>query len=396
MSVGHSTPHRTDAKRGKRERVAPGVYLRAGKYLAQYVDIDGRVRFKTTSARNLTEAKAERERLRVHVRSGEAVVPSKLTLAAVAEDFFSTFESLVQAGEKSERTLVLYRQRWRSHLERNLGRLPVQSIRAEHVARVLEALRRAGLSPWTVKGIHVLLGSIFAHAMARGLLLESPLKRLAKSELPRGKAQTKARTLEHAECEELIDKALGVWRVMIATACFTGLRISELLALRWQDVSFGDGLIHVRHQLSVATGEKPARLVRLKTDAAERDIYLLPELNAMLKRYKLASRNSKETDFVFGTREGKPLSRRNASRALTSIAEKAGLDDKPLGWHHLRHTAISRLIASGLDVVEVQRQAGHSRPSVTLDIYSHEFEKTKRSEDIRAKIAAGTSIRLTQ
>jgi integrase len=68
---------------------------------------------------------------------------------------------------------------------------------------------------------------------------------------------------------------------------------------------------------------------------------------------------------------------------------------KPVGWHDLRHTAISRLIASGLDVVEVQRQAGHSRPSVTLDIYSHEFQKAKRSEDIRSKIAAGTSIRLS-
>jgi integrase len=61
----------------------------------------------------------------------------------------------------------------------------------------------------------------------------------------------------------------------------------------------------------------------------------------------------------------------------------------------LRHTAISRLIAAGLDVVQVQRQAGHSRPSVTLDIYSHEFERSKRSEDVKARIAAsGVNVAL--
>jgi integrase len=57
---------------------------------------------------------------------------------------------------------------------------------------------------------------------------------------------------------------------------------------------------------------------------------------------------------------------------------------EPLRWHDLRHTAIGRLITAGLEVVEVQRPAGHSRPSVTPDINSHEFEALKRSEDIRS------------
>lgn len=72
------------------------------------------------------------------------------------------------------------------------------------------------------------------------------------------------------------------------------------------------------------------------------------------------------------------------SRALTAAAQRAGLD---CSMHDLRHTAVSRLIAAGLDVVQVQRQAGHAKPSVTLDLYSHEFERAKRSDDVRAKIA---------
>jgi integrase len=118
---------------------------------------------------------------------------------------------------------------------------------------------------------------------------------------------------------------------------------------------------------------------------------MLPELATVLRRHKLASGYSQEIDYCFSTSGGKALSQRNALGTLTSIAGEAGLNPEgvdSLSWHDLRHTAISRLIAAGLDVVEVQRQAGHSRPSVTLDVYAHEFQKAKRSEDIRAMIAA--------
>ena len=204
MSAAEATPHRTDLKRGprvlardKQGRPVTGVYTRGGRFIVQYTDSTGRVRFKTTEARSLTEARAEREKLRVDVRSGEAVVPSKVKLVDVAQDFLSTFESLVLAGEKSECTLELYRQRWRTHLEPKLGRLSIQQVRPEHIARLLEELRRTGLAPWTIKGVDALLGSIFAHAMTRGLIAESPLKRLSKSESGRaGRASPKrARSL---------------------------------------------------------------------------------------------------------------------------------------------------------------------------------------------------------
>jgi integrase len=62
--------------------------------------------------------------------------------------------------------------------------------------------------------------------------------------------------------------------------------------------------------------------------------------------------------------------------------------------HDLRHTAISRLIAKGLDVVTVQRQAGHARPSITLDIYAHEFAQAQRSAETQAKLRAASRLGL--
>jgi integrase len=389
-------------ERGSRVRVAPGVFTRDGKWLISWTDLDGIDHVKTLGpikrgngpGFTKTEAIAAREDLRTKLRKGEIPAPTKSTLADVAADFLSSFESLVLAGKTSERTLALYQQRWRSHLEKPLGSKKVQEIRPEHVARVLEACRRKGLSEWTTTGIYTLLGSIFSHAMARGLVSESPLKKLTKTERPTGKAATKARTLSDDECKRLIEASVGEWKCMVTVAAITGLRLSELLGLRWQDVHFDSDEIRVRFQLSQVTGKKPAHLVKLKSGAGERDVILMDDLEKVLKAHRktaLAKGHARADSYVFSTRDGKPLSQRNAARALTNATERASLNPEgvqALSWHDLRHTAISRLIAAGLDVVKVQRQAGHAKPSITLDIYSHEFERAKGSDDARARIAA--------
>jgi integrase len=120
-------------------------------------------------------------------------------------------------------------------------------------------------------------------------------------------------------------------------------------------------------------------------------------------------------DFVFATAEGRPLFYRNVLRDLVKAADRAGLngelrmrialgleevaeveaddDVPPLSTHDLRHTAISRWIAAGLDVVEFARQAG-DHPDVILRVYAGEFERAKRRNEIRSRMIAGTAIQL--
>ena len=77
------------------------------------------------------------------------------------------------------------------------------------------------------------------------------------------------------------------------------LSSSELLGLRWCDVNFGENGIDVSHQLSRASGKKPAELLPLKTDAAERIIDLAPALASVLLDRKLTTGHSRNEDFVF-------------------------------------------------------------------------------------------------
>lgn len=171
------------------------------------------------------------------------------------------------------------------------------------------------------------------------------------------------------------------------------MRLGELLGLVWEDVDFEQGLIHVRYQLGRRWRGRPTRRVRLKTGAAVRDIPLLPQLGSLLKQHKLASRCSGKGDFVFVTSVGTAQHYRNVERrGLQRAAQKAGLEEvggPALRVHDLRHTFASHLIVDlGLDIAQVSRILGHARASITLDTYTHLFDRAAHAADIRQRMGA--------
>jgi len=276
---------------------------------------------------------------------------------------------------------------------------------AEHVSRWLSEIRSRGSSSWTVKGAYTLLGSILEHAQTRNLIVESPLRRISKTERPQARNKTDARRLTDEECAALIEHALPSSRELVALIVFTGLRQSEALGLTWQDVNVEKGVIGVRFQLERKKNGEASRRIQLKTKGARRNVEALPELVALLKRHKAKAfthGHARPEDFVFTTAGGLPLMHRNVSRDFATAGDRAGLNPKEgeegqaVSLHDLRHTAISRWIAAGLDVVEVQRQAGHANPAITLRLYAGAFEEADvgRRDTRREKLAEGTAIRL--
>jgi integrase len=394
VQLDQRNPHRTDAKRGKRERLAPGIYRRQNdpdptRFLI-FWSVDG-AECSAVFHGTLAQAKKERERKRVKSDAGELVAPNRLRFSNVWSEYESMFESLVATGEASQRTLDLYRQRYRTHLEKPLGNRRIQEVQAKHLSDLLSTLRSRGLSSWTIRGVLTLAGSILNHAFTRGYRVDNPIHRLSKTEKPKAKNKTKARVLDVDAITALIANTIPSYFALIVTAVYTGMRQSELLGLRWRDVDFDAGKLRVRHQLSRARKSDPARLLPLKSDAGERDLDLMPDLAKVLREHKLASGYSGDNDFVFSTLTGNPVYYRNASaRGLQKAADRAGLNPEGLprlSFHDLRHTAITHLIRSGADVAQVQRFAGHAKPSITLDVYVHEFE-ARKSNDVGERLSA--------
>ena len=152
--------------------------------------------------------------------------------------------------------------------------------------------------------------------------------------------------------------------------------------------------MRVRHQLTRGSRTSGSGLAELKTRGARRDIVLLPELSELLRDHRGQAFRlglARQTDYVFASSEGTALGFRNlAWRGLTRAADRAGLnvEGQPrLTLHDLRHTFGSHLVRHGADVVTVSRQMGHARPSITLDIYSHEFAAVQHRDSIALKLA---------
>ncbi|MDQ3121995.1 MAG: site-specific integrase [Actinomycetota bacterium] len=398
MSASQRTP--------KRVRVdgVPNLYQRPvdGKFEVGYTGSDGKWHIKTLTATTLTEAKKQLHQLLGKRDRNEDVAPTRLTLNEVADEFFKGFDSKVARGERSPSTLTNYRMRWDTHIRPTFGRKQIQSVRVSDVSRLMAELRRKTkssaknsdepelLSNWSVLGVLQVLGTVFDFAVRHEYVASNPVQAL-RGEKPQAKNKTEARILEAHEVRALLDSAPEKYRLLLMVTAYTGLRQSEVLGLRWQDVDFENSVLHVRHQLSRAKADEPAKLKPLKTRAGERWIELAPELSRELAKHSLASSFSHEDDFVFTTDSGKPLYYRNVSaRGLDKAADRAGLNRESvqkLSFHDLRHTAITHLIRSGADPAQVSRFAGHSKVSTTLDLYVGEWEK-RRANDSGTRLAA--------
>ncbi len=174
-------------------------------------------------------------------------------------------------------------------------------------------------------------------------------------------------------------------RAILATLTLAGLRIGELIELRWRDVNLADGRITVGAS---------------KTDAGVRRIDLLPALAGELRALR-AKVKPEPGERVFPTQEGGPMNPSNVrTRILAKAVERANerlekAEATPLPEsltpHKLRHTFASLLVALGTDPGAVMDQLGHTDPAFTLRVYRHGMRRgEEEKEQLRALVEGST------
>jgi integrase len=373
----------------RRERVERGIYRQPnGRYAVCFM-LDGKPRFRTVGY-DLDLARAERQAFVDAARWGVIAAAPRLRFDTVAAWWLERFARKVAGGERRERTLEIHRYHLDRHLQPLLGQCLIRQISAVDVADLLERAPEKGCSEKTVAGTLATLQSVMRFAVRNGWIAESPVGKLDPDERPRP-VRREQRVLGREEIARLMEACMQAYRALIATALYTGMRLSELLGLIWDDVNLEVGSVDVRAQLSGAHRDAPARRVPPKTRSAIRQIPLSPQLASLLRDHRAASRHNAGKDWVFGTRNGTPLSQRNMQRsALAHASRRAGLDRDAgrLRFHDLRHTFASHLIIDlHLDVVQVSRILGHASVSTTLDVYAHLFDEARHAADIRARMA---------
>ncbi len=175
------------------------------------------------------------------------------------------------------------------------------------------------------------------------------------------------------------------------------MRKSEILGLKWSDMDWEKSILRVERQLQQASWSG-AVLAPTKTKAGRRQIKLgkigLTYLEAHRQRQEiqkaLAGDHWKENGMIFTTSIGTYIDQTKVSREFKRLLKQAGLPD--IRFHDLRHTSISFLLDIGTPVNTVQSRAGHSKASVTTDIYGHVMA---HSQDEAAENIEGIVISLT-
>lgn len=356
-----------------------------GRWRASYVGSDGKRHY----LHGATKAEV-REKLAAALRdkaSGLFVAGPSQTVAEFLANWMSHKRASV-APRTAERYAGLIEQ----HIAPAVGLVQLRRLMPQHVADLYLTLA-ATLAPATIGQVHAILhGSLDQavrwHAIARNPAAAVHAPRPAKREM---------RFLDTAQVRVMLDATAGdPLEPLYVAGVYTGLRLGELLGLRWRDLDLDGRQLTVRHTL---TREAGAWILRQpKTTHSRRTIRLAPAVvEAMRSHYiaeaqrllKLGHRVQPDT-LVFSDRWGDPVNPWHITeRAFKPMLRRAGLP--VVRFHDLRHTFASMMLSEGVRVDIVSRMLGHASAAVTLGVYAHLMPGDEEAavERLQARIGGG-------
>jgi integrase len=186
------------------------------------------------------------------------------------------------------------------------------------------------------------------------------------------------------DVSELLNRSSGVIRPMLAIACFCGLRISEILGLRWGDLDFECGQVRVRQRV-----DRWGVIGHPKSAAGVREIPMGSFVSNTLKEWRVRSSGD---DLVFCKDDGAPLCYYSVYHQLYRPLFKATDGRREVSYinlHRLRHFAVSTWIETGFAPKKVMTFAGHSSITLTFDRYGHLFPSQDDDRAAFDKIESG-------
>lgn len=275
-------------------------------------------------------------------------------------------------------------------LTEDFGHLHAPTLQA-HVDHLYEK----GVSLNVLKSFLCFLGQCYTYAMNDGAVKTNPAKLVVLPREPHTKPKVKYFSLEEQQriLSQLEDTPLDrCIRVLLGT----GLRISELLGLTWDNFT-GDTL-RVEKQLipplsdHKKTQDEQTLFSPPKSKASIRDIPITATVSEALKSQKIHNASQRlyygprwnPHQLIFPNKKGHPYSYRYVSLKISTRFKEIGVP--PLTAHALRHTYATRLIEAGVALDVIQRLLGHSNCVVTSNIYTHVSEDRKR--EALEKVAA--------
>jgi integrase len=356
----------------------PGIFKRGHRYVVRFRGPDGRSRKRF--ARTLAEARDLKASLVTDIRRGDYRDRSKSpSFEQYAADWIRSYPGRTSHGLR-DGTRRSYG--WELGLELGpdgetwqpitpnvravaaFGRMPVSMIRPSDVRSYIGECAKGGKSRDTVRLRLVPLRALLATATEDDLLDSNPAAgvRIATEVKADEEPEEKVKALTEDELSLLLGEVPVEYLLLVQVLAGCGLRISEALPLRWEDIDLGRRRLLVRRSLSRGQIGPP------KTHHGRRDVPLSEGLARSLWNERKRRESVNDDDLVFPGADGF-LDRGTVYRVVRAAAKRAGVPS--CGLHMLRHSCASILFRQGWNPAQVCKFLGHHSPSFTLATYIH-------------------------
>ena len=280
-------------------------------------------------------------------------------------------------------TAVKYENLLRSHILPELGARQLEEINTLLLADFMNAKlhcgrldHSGGLSSSYVRSMMLLVLDIMEFAAAEGLC--PPVKTTLQTPAANRREVVILDTDALRRLETYLLAKPDITGTGILISLHTGLRISEVCALRWEDIDFRKAVLHVRSTVARVRGTDRGTATRLiidtpKTKSSLRDIPLSRQLMAVL----LPLYEKRRSEYVISDKSGF-VSPRTYEYRFHRVLDRCGLPS--INYHALRHTFATRCIELGVDVKTLSEILGHANVSTTLNTYVHSSMERKREQ----------------
>ena len=255
------------------------------------------------------------------------------------------------------------------HILPTLGELPVRDLGIAHVEACLSKLKQKGHASSTLRSVRATFATVLRSAVKRGHLERNPAHGIVIRE---GDSKKERRFYSADQVRMLLNVLTEPCASVVAVAVLTGMRIGEILALRWKRIDL------LGATLEVAENYSSGEFVSPKTKSSQRVLPISSALRRVLENQHARMNPTNPEELVFRTPSGTPLNDKNLyNRELAPACDRIG--QPRVLWHSFRHTHQTLLHDGGATLKTSQELLGHSDLETTLNVYTHTVSDSQRN-----------------
>lgn len=360
-------------------RKGENIYKRKdGRWEGRYIKSrtgTGKIAYGYVYAKTYRETKAKLQE-KTSLNKSQSAVTSQDLFSSIASDWFESIESQTKESTRNKYLNMLNSYILPLYGDQTLDSITYDFIDAHcNFLLVSGGKNGNGLSAKTVTDVLSIIRNVLKFAIRKGMYVpcDGSAIQVKRTAMP-------MRVLSKNEQEQLCKYILAEpepCNIGILVCLFTGLRVGEICALRWEDVSFLDQTIHVHHTLQrvqnkLGKGSKTKIVVTTPKSACSiRTIPIPDELNKVLAAYKKSSSGYLLTNDI--SRFVEPRTMQNRFKKVLKLN---GIE--PANFHAIRHTFATRCIEVGFDVKSLSEILGHATVNITMNRYVHPTLELKK------------------